>query len=96
MEGNIGKWKFNPRFAPNKNDGLPEDAWTGFLQERKGYSATRDSVRPFDIDEQKRMLTVGACLTCHEESSEIMLQGLEDFREVLNRVSQKCVVPAWE
>jgi len=96
VNGSTGRWVFNPQFASNKNDGLPEDAWTGFLQERKGYSATRDSVRPFDIDEQKRMLTVGACLTCHEESSEMMLRGLDDFKEVLNRVSQKCVVPVWE
>jgi len=95
-EGNVGKWNFNPRYTPNKNDGLPEDAWTGFLQERVGFSATRDSVRPFNIDEQKQILTVGACLTCHEERAEMMLQGLDDFKEVLNRISRKCVVPVWE
>jgi len=37
-----------------------------------------------------------ACLSWHEDSAEMMLQGLDDFNEVLNRTSRKCVVPVWE
>ncbi len=95
MEGKTGSWKFTPQFAPNKYDGLPEDAWIGFLAERNGWTTTREGVRPFSIEEQKRILTVGACLTCHAEDSEVMMQGLDDFEEVLRRVSEKCVVVEW-
>ena len=29
-------------------------------------ASTRDDVRPFNIEEQRRILQVGACLTCHD------------------------------
>jgi len=48
-------------------------------------------VRPFNIEEEKRILAVGACLTCHAENSEVMLKSLDDFDEVLKRVSGKSV-----
>lgn len=94
-ENGVGWWKFTPRFAANKHDGLPEDAWIGFMQEREGYTATRDSVRPFNLAEQKRILTVGACLTCHAEDSDIMFESLGDFEIVLKSVSEKCILPVW-
>jgi len=52
-------------------------------------------VRPFNIEEEKRILAVGACLTCHAENSEVMLKSLDDFDEVLKRVSGKCVKVVW-
>jgi hypothetical protein len=90
-----GRWTFEPRFALNPNDGLPEDAWTGFLRERNGITATREKIRPFNIAEQKKILTAGACLTCHEESSEVMRRGLVDFRKEISRRSSRCLLPRW-
>jgi hypothetical protein len=90
------KWIFTPRFALNRNDGLPEDAWIGFLTERKGVGATRNGVRPFSVKEQKLILTVGACLNCHDPSSKIMKKSLQDFPFLLRNRSQKCVVPKWD
>ncbi|OQX78984.1 MAG: hypothetical protein B6D64_05535 [Bacteroidetes bacterium 4484_276] len=95
IEGEKGTWQFTSQFVLNNYDGLPEDAWIGFLGERKGWTTTREGVRPFTIEEQKRILTVGTCLTCHSEDSEVMLQSLDDFDEVLKRVSGKCVLVAW-
>jgi hypothetical protein len=94
-EGKTGSWKFVPQYALNKNDGLPEDAWIGFLAESVDRTTTREGVRPFNIEEQKRILTVGTCLTCHTEGSEVMLQSLDDFDETLKRVSAKCVLVEW-
>ncbi|MFP4471061.1 MAG: hypothetical protein ACLFPE_10275 [Bacteroidales bacterium] len=94
-EGQQGRWEFSPRFAPNKYDGLPEDAWIGFLQEPAGWTTTREGTRPFNIQEQKSMLTVGACLTCHEEDSPLMLQSLGDFEKLLKNVSEECLLPGW-
>jgi hypothetical protein len=90
-----GKWIFEPRFAPNTMDGLPEDAWIGFLRARTKNVATRDNIRPFTIEEQHKILTVGACLTCHEEDEEFELSSLDDFDAVLSRISDKCVLPDW-
>jgi hypothetical protein len=87
---NAGNWTFEPRFALNENDHLPEDAWTGFLQEAKAPFATRDWLRPFTVAEQKRILQVGACLNCHEENSTVMENALDDWEKALAGRSKKC------
>ncbi len=88
-----GKWTFSPKYRNNPYDDLPEDAWTGFLQERSGDVSTRFDVRPFTIEEQKRILLVGACLTCHDEDTQVMKQSLIDFKEVMDSRGPSCVLP---
>jgi len=90
-----GFWKFIPKFASNEYDGLPEDAWIGFLTERTTHAATRENMRPFTIDEQRRILTVGTCLTCHDSNSNIMKNSVTDFDKLSGKVSAKCVLPVW-
>ena len=51
--GKYGKWNFKPEFSLSKNDGLPEDAWIGFLREGIKPFSTRQNARPFTIGEQK-------------------------------------------
>jgi len=93
-EGNYGKWIFTPKYPLSKYDGLPEDAWIGFLKTRKAYFATRTNVRPFNIEEQKNILTVGACLTCHKPESKPMKLYLG--KGEMPKVSSKCLLPKWE
>lgn len=90
-----GKWTFEPEYENNKFDGLPEDAWTGFLKERIGVSATRNAMRPFNIEEQKKILRVGACLTCHPEQSSVMKQSLQNFEKQVQKMSAKCIKPTF-
>lgn len=90
-----GRWHFKPQQPASKHDGLPEDAWIGFLQPRQGMVSTRDDVRPFSVQEQRRILRVGACLTCHAPDSAVMTSAVGDFEAVLARRSSRCVLPAW-
>lgn len=90
-----GKWSFDPVYQNSKYDGLPEDAWTGFLKERKDQAATRTGMRPFNLAEQKRILTVGACLTCHDAESDVMKSSLIDFVKLTKKRSNKCILPSW-
>jgi len=90
-----GKWNFENNFALDENDNLPQDAWIGFLNDKQG-SATRIGSRPFTIEEQKKILTVGACLTCHEGNSKIMIKSLSNFDTLLQQVSKKCILPKWD
>jgi hypothetical protein len=85
-----GKWSFDPAYEITKYDGLPEDAWTGFLQERKNQAATRKNMRPFNLAEQKRILMAGACLTCHSGNSLVMKQCLNDFDLAIKRMTRSC------
>lgn len=90
-----GRWEFAPRFAANPNDGLPEDAWIGFLGVRIGAVSTRRNIKPFDLMEQRRILTAGVCLTCHAGSSKVMNRALIDFDKTKHSRSSKCVFPEW-
>jgi hypothetical protein len=88
-----GIWSFDALYADSKYDGLPEDAWTGFLKDRKGPASTRVDSRPFTLAEQKKILTVGACLTCHNNNSRVMKDALKDFEKVISHKSKDCIVP---
>ncbi len=91
-----GNWKFDPFYENDKHDNLPADAWTGFLQNRTGTVSTRTNVFPLNVDQQKQILTVGACLTCHDENSEVMKESLNNFDNLLKNLSKKCVLPDWK
>jgi hypothetical protein len=90
-----GRWRFTPKAARSPHDGLPADAWIGFLQPRTGMVSTRDDVRPFSVEEQQRVLRVGACLACHTGASAVMRQAIADFDGALGRRSARCVLPVW-
>ena len=95
VNGNSGQWHFEPAYENNPHDGLPEDAWTGFLQNRTGMVSTRKNVKPFSVKEQKKMLLTGTCLTCHKENSKVMRESLNNFEKVLKHRTPKCVLPVW-
>lgn len=93
--GRTGQWRFTPARPASPQDGLPEDAWTGFLAERRGMVSTQAGARPFTVAEQQRILTVGACLSCHPGNSAVMQASLRDFGALLARRSGSCAVPDW-
>jgi len=91
-----GTFNFFPAYANNENDGLPEDAWIPFLtkDDPNRIKSTRTDFRPFSIKEQQKMLTIGACLTCHDQKTDIMKRSLEiDFKTFKKQISEKCVLP---
>ncbi len=96
VNNNIGRWVFEPKFGKIKYDNLTEDAWIGFLQTRTMDMGTRENIRPFSIDEQKNILTVGACLTCHKADSEIMKTSLSDYKKQLLNLPEECILPSWD
>lgn len=90
-----GRWHFTPSHSVSPEDGLPSDAWIGFLQTRTDQVSAHDDVRPFNTAEQQRILRVGACLTCHPGGSATMRQAVVDFDSVLARRKPSCSVPVW-
>jgi hypothetical protein len=91
-----GRWNFTPSAQPSTLDGMPKDAWIPFLGTRSGMVSTRPDVRPFTVEEQHRILQVGACLTCHDERSQVLKDSVKNFEKVLGRRSRRCVRPIWE
>ena len=93
------KWNFSPEYALNKNDNLPEDAWIPFL-ENVGIdvvNSTRTDFRPFNVNEQKTMLTVGACLQCHDDNSKVMQESLlKGLEPLLKDMRKDCINPEWK
>ena len=85
------KWTYESAYE-NLQDGLPADAWIGFLREPAAdmYSTRRD-FKPFSVEEQKRILSVGACLSCHKDDSKILLNSLSlPFSEYKKKMSSEC------
>ncbi|RME87405.1 MAG: hypothetical protein D6785_02080, partial [Planctomycetota bacterium] len=76
-------WKFIPKFPPHPQDGMPIDSWIHPLtKEKKVYSTTFNS-RPFTVEEQKRILRVGACLECHPANSQNLKKIYTSFQKAL-------------
>ena len=96
IAGGRGRWTFTPALSRSAADGLPADAWTGFLQSRGGMVSTRDDVRPFTAEEQRGILGAGACLTCHAGTSAVMQRAITDFDATIARRNRRCVVPSWQ
>lgn len=93
---NTPHWTFEAEYANLPQDGLPSDAWIGFLKDGGPNSSTRLTFRPLSVKEQQRVLTIGACLTCHEQTSKLMQQSIhQDFKELLNKVTSDCRVPVF-
>ena len=92
------RWAFTPEYAENSNDGLPEDAWIPFLGLPKAeVFSTRSDFRPFDLDEQRRILTVGACLKCHAPDSPMMQRSLTSgINPLLLERSEQCELPKFD
>lgn len=91
------KWTFDSYYKNNPNDNLPEDAWVGFMDDRKGETvSTRSNLFPFTIQQQQRLLTVGACFTCHDDNSIVMQQSLVNFDSLLIVRKKVCIVPIWD
>ncbi len=90
-----GQWKFSPEYAENPNDGLPEDAWVGFLnmKNQNEINTTRTDFRPLSIKEQKQMLLVGACLQCHSDTSQVMQESMDNFQFILKNLDSQCILP---
>jgi hypothetical protein len=95
VQGAAGRWQFRPEKKASPHDGLPGDAWTGFLGTREGMVSTREGARPFSAGEQKRILRVGACLACHAGDSAVMRRALAGFEATLAARSPRCALPAW-
>ena len=93
--GSAGKWVFEPKFAMNEHDSLPEDAWVGFLKEGRIPYATRNWLRPFTVKEQQHILEIGSCLTCHDGKSMVMDMALEDYSKICLKRKRQCIMPNW-
>lgn len=90
-----GFWRFEPAYELNPFDSLPEDAWIPFLKKYHVEKiSTRTNFRPFNLEEQRLLLTVGACLKCHHEGSRIMTESLQTgLNPLLLKLSDTCILP---
>ena len=93
VNGRSAEWDFRPGYAGGLEDGLPSDAWIGFLQEPGTNTTTRKEARPFTLEEQRRILLVGACLACHSEKDRRIARVFADFKDYRSALSRKCVLP---
>lgn len=90
-----GFWQFSPAYPARIEDGLPQDAWIGFLREPAVNSTTRKGARPFTLQEQQEILLVGACLECHNEKEPAIAAAFADFKDYRKALRPQCRLPGW-
>jgi hypothetical protein len=95
VKDGAGAWEFTPAFQRLSQDGLPQDAWIGFLHEPPAGSTTRNGASPFTLQEQQRILLVGACLHCHSEKEPRIAAAFADFKRFRTYLRPQCLVPNW-
>ena len=57
---------FESEYINHPVDNLPLDSWIKPFSELKEPASTRTGARPFNTKEQKKILVVGRCLSCHK------------------------------
>lgn len=87
-------WRFEPSTPASPFDGLPSDAWIGFLSEPTQAAATRTAARPLELAAQRRTLEAGACMTCHDPATPAGAALYLDYRAARDRRSPRCAVVA--
>ncbi len=96
VENKKGYWHFESLYENSITDSLPQDAWHGFLNQinpSRKYSAHEDFY-PLNLEDQKRVLQVGACLHCHKDNTSIRVEMSKgNYQKLLRRLSEKCVLP---
>lgn len=89
-------WEFTSYYANSSQDGLPQDAWIGFMKDLNGKTtySSHDYFYPLDLKEQKKMLEVGACIHCHEKGDKF-LKRLTDgnYLKMLKAKKKECIIP---
>ena len=94
IEKGYGEWSFESEYSLRKEDGLPEDAWTGLYLDRDTLVSTRNYFRPLNSQEQSDVLLLGACLTCHDQNSPVIRETLtSDFHQMLRNLPEQCILP---
>jgi len=85
-----GKYRIKnyPYYESNKNDGLPEDAWIATESFSVGKS-TRDFFFSPDSVMIEKMITAGACISCHKEQS-FRINLLNNFDVYYSRRKNEC------
>lgn len=81
------RWHFEPKWPASPFDGLPLDAWIGFLSEKPG-ATTRLGQRSLRRAEQERVLAVGACFGCHDPDQRPELY--RDWQTSRQRMTPAC------
>lgn len=86
LDASQDSWTFNADWELLQ-DGLPSDAWIGFLTYPDHRStSTRTPARPFNQTEQYKILQVGACLQCHQAGAPLF----RSYQDALQQRQPSC------
>jgi hypothetical protein len=96
VKSKFAHWEFTSYYANSPQDGLPQDAWIGFMKDLnvKTTYSSHNYFYPLDLKEQKKMLQVGTCIHCHEKD-DTFLKRLTDgnYLKMLKAKKRECIIP---
>ncbi len=74
---------FESDYVNHQADNLPLDSWIKPFEDIEKPASTRIGARPFNTKEQKKILVVGRCLSCHKGTNENIKTIYSDFNKAL-------------
>ena len=96
VNSKTARWEFTSYYANTPQDGLPQDAWIGFMKDINGKTrySSHDYFFPLDLKEQKKMLEVGACIHCHQKDDQFLKRLTNgEYQNMLKTRKNTCVIP---
>lgn len=96
VKANSARWEFTSYYANSPQDGLPQDAWIGFMKDLnvKTTYSSHDYFFPLELKEQKKMLEVGACVHCHQKDDKFLKRLTNgNYQKMLKTRKNACVIP---
>lgn len=96
VSAKTARWKFTSYYANAPHDGLPQDAWIGFMKDlnKKTTYSSHNYFFPLDLNEQKKMLQVGACIHCHQKDTPFLKRMTSgNYIKMLKAKKPNCIIP---
>lgn len=95
IKGKKAYWEFTPYYANAPHDGLPQDAWIGFMKDlnKNGTYSSHDYFKPLNLKEQKKMLQVGACIHCHQNQPQFLKRLTTNYIQMMMSKKASCIIP---
>jgi hypothetical protein len=92
---NSSIWLFIPAYENSAFDGLPQDAWIGFMKDHDHkikYSA-RKYFKPLNQKIQTKVLKAGKCIYCHKADKKFLSEMIQGkYKIMLKMRSEQCKI----
>jgi hypothetical protein len=95
VKGGVGRWIFSPAYPRSPQDGLPMDAWIGFLQEPRVGTTTRKDASSIYLARAAEHPACRGVSGMPQRKGATDCAVFADFKNYRAALSPQCRLPDW-